>query len=356
MRLSLGDYARLARERLDPPVWDFLDGGAGEERTLLANTTAFDRVRLRPTVLSGVTAPELQTKILDRPWAVPLAVAPMAYHTLVHPEGEAATVRAAARRGVPVVVSMFAGRTFEDLAAAAGAPLWLQTYCLRDRATVRRLVERAEHAGFEAVVLTVDTPRLGRRLRDLRNGFRLPPGVGPANLDGDGFDSPAGHALTQFDPAQDWGWVEWLQSVTRLPVVLKGILTAADAARAVTAGVDGIIVSNHGGRQLDGVPASLDALPEVAAAVRDACPVLLDGGVRRGADVLAARAMGADAVLLGRPVLYGLAVDGEEGVARTLDLLVDELTDAMTLTGTASVAAVPPDLVRTKSTEGERSG
>ncbi|WP_416978428.1 alpha-hydroxy acid oxidase [Streptomyces sp. T028] len=346
MRLSLGDYARLARERLDRPVWDFFEGGAGQERTLLANTTAFDRTWLRPSVLSGVTKPELRTRILGRTWGVPLAVAPMGYQTLAHPEGELATVRAAGKRGVPVVVSMFAGRGIEDLAAAAEAPLWLQVYCLRDRATIRRLVERAERARFEAIVFTVDTPHLGRRLRDLRNGFRLPPDVGPANLRGDGFDDPAGHALTQFDPAQNWDVVDWLRSITRLPIVLKGILTGADSARAVSAGADAVIVSNHGGRQLDGAPASLEALPEVVAAAGGACTVLLDGGVRRGADVLAARAMGADAVLLGRPVLYGLAVDGEDGVARVLDLLIEELTDAMTLTGTASVAAVPPELVR----------
>ncbi|MFD3588185.1 alpha-hydroxy acid oxidase [Streptomyces sp. NPDC058683] len=346
MRLSLGDYARLARERLDQPVWDFFEGGAGEERTLRANTAAFDRIRLRPSVLTGVTGPELRTKILGRTWSVPLAVAPTGYQTLAHPEGELATVRAAGPRGVPVVVSMFAGHSIESLAAVATAPLWLQIYCLRDRATTRQLVERAERARFEAIVLTVDTPHLGRRLRDLRNGFRLPPDVGPANLHGDGFDNPAGHALAQFDPALNWDVVPWLRSITRLPIVLKGILTAADSERAVSAGVDGIIVSNHGGRQLDGAPASLEALPEVVAAVAGACTVLLDGGVRRGADVLAARATGADAVLLGRPVLHGLAVDGEDGVARVLDLLIEELVDAMTLTGIASAAAVPPELVR----------
>ena len=346
MRLSLGDYARLARERLDRPVWDFFEGGAGDERTLLANTAAFDRVRLRPSVLTGVTAPEPRTEVLGRTWGAPFAVAPMGYQTLAHPQGELATVRAAGPRGVPVVVSMFSGHSCEDLAAAAAAPLWLQIYCLRDRAAIRRLVERAERARFEAVVLTVDTPRLGRRLRDLRNGFRLPPDVRPANLHGDGFDNPAHHALSQFDPALNWDVVDWLRSITRLPVVLKGILTAADAVRAVSAGVDAIIVSNHGGRQLDGAPASLEALPDVVAAVGGACTILLDSGVRRGADVLAARAMGADAVLLGRPALYGLAVDGEDGVAGVIDLLTDELTDAMTLTGTASAAAVPLALVR----------
>jgi (S)-3,5-dihydroxyphenylglycine transaminase len=348
---SLGEYARLAKERLDPGVWDFFEGGAGAERTLAANTAAFERMRLRPSVLTGVAEPELAAKILGMTWAAPVAVAPMAYQTLADPTGELATVRAAGRAGVPVIVSTFSGCRLEDLAAAAGAPLWLQLYCFRDRSVTRRLIERAEHAGLEALVLTVDAPRLGRRLRDLRNGFRLPSGIEPVNLEPASFQKgdfavPADHALAEFDPALDWGVVDWLRSVSRLPILLKGLMTGADAVRAVEAGVDGVIVSNHGGRQLDGAQASLDALPEIAAAVAGACPVLLDGGVRSGTDVLAALGLGADAVLLGRPVLHGLTVGGEAGVARVLELLADELAGAMTLTGTASVAGVRTDLVR----------
>ncbi|MFC6082148.1 aminotransferase class I/II-fold pyridoxal phosphate-dependent enzyme [Sphaerisporangium aureirubrum] len=349
--LTLGDYARLARERLDAPVWDYIEGGAGEERALAANTGAFDRVRLRPSVLTGAAEPLLATEILGRTWGAPFAVAPMGYQTVADPEGELATVRAAGETATPVVVSTFAGHTFEDLAAAAGAPLWLQLYCFRDRDLSRRLVERAERAGFEAVVLTCDAPRLGRRLRDTRNDFRLPPGVEPVNLGpagpgGPGYARPAAHAAAEFDPSLDWDVVAWLRSVTRLPILLKGILTAEDAARAAAAGVDGVVVSNHGGRQLDAAPATLDALPEVVAAVDGACPVLLDGGVRRGSDVLAALALGASAVLVGRPVLHGLAVHGRAGVRRVLDLLTEELADAMALTGTASVTGVRPELVR----------
>ncbi|MEO3808642.1 aminotransferase class I/II-fold pyridoxal phosphate-dependent enzyme [Sphaerisporangium sp. B11E5] len=356
--LSLGDYARLARERLDVEVVDYIEGGAGEERALAANTEAFARVRLRPSVLTGAGEPRLTTEILGRTWGAPIAVAPMGYQTVADPEGELATVLAAGEAGVPVVVSTFAGRTFEDLAAAAKAPLWLQLYCFRDRDATRRLVERAERAGFEAVVLTVDAPRLGRRLRDLRNGFRLPPGVEPANLEPagtTGYARPAAHAAAEFDPALDWGVVAWLRSVTRLPVLLKGVLTAADAARAVEAGVDGLVVSNHGGRQLDAAPAALEALPEVVAAVDGACPVLMDGGVRRGSDVLAALALGAAAVLVGRPVLHGLAVHGQAGVRRVLDLLTEELADAMTLTGTPAVTAARPELVRPAPAPNPRS-
>jgi (S)-3,5-dihydroxyphenylglycine transaminase len=346
MRVSLDDYAQLAQARLDPSIWDFFEGGAGAERTLAANLASFNSAQLRPAVLTGVTEPEIATKMLGRTWSAPMAIAPMAYQTLADPAGELATVRAAGRAGIPVIVSTFAGCRFEDLAAVAGAPLWLQLYCFRDRSVTRRLIERAEQAGLEALVVTVDAPHLGRRLRDLRNGFRLPVDLRPANLDGDGFDNPADHALAEFDPALDWSVVAWLRSISGLPILLKGVLTEADAVRAVEAGVDGVVVSNHGGRQLDGVRASLDALPGIAAAVDGACPVLIDGGVRRGADVLVALALGADAVLLGRPVLHGLAVDGEAGVTGVLDLLVDELTDAMALTGTASVAAAGPGLIR----------
>ncbi|MEW2579245.1 aminotransferase class I/II-fold pyridoxal phosphate-dependent enzyme [Streptomyces syringium] len=350
--LTLDDYAVLARTGLDTAHWDFIEGGAGEERTLAANLRAFDRVRLRSRVLSGVAEADTSTRILGRRWSAPVGVAPMAYHTLVHPEGELATVRAAGAAGLPVVVSSFAGRTFEELAAVATSPLWLQVYCFRDRDTTRRLIERAQDAGFEALVLTVDTPRLGRRLRDLRNGFRLPEGVVPANLPSHGVDysSPADHGRTELDPALDWSVVAWLRSVSPLPVLLKGVMSAEDAARAVAAGVDGIVVSNHGGRQLDGGAGTLDVLSRITATVAGRCAVLVDGGIRRGTDVLAALALGADAVLLGRPVLHGLAVEGQEGVSRVLGIVVDELADAMVLTGTPSTGAAGPSLLETGET------
>ncbi|MGC5568005.1 aminotransferase class I/II-fold pyridoxal phosphate-dependent enzyme [Streptomyces sp. FR-108] len=347
---TLDDYAALARAELAPDVRDFIEGGAGRERTLAANEEAFRRVRLRPRVLTGVLRPDTGTRILGRDWAAPVGVAPLAYHTLADPAGEVATARAAGLAGLPLVVSTFAGRTFEDIARAGAAPLWLQVYCFRDREVTRALVERAERAGFEALVLTADAPRLGRRLRDIRNGFRLPEGIAPANLPGPGtgsgsglgggagFASPGGHALAEFDPALDWSVIDWLHSVSSLPVLVKGVLTASDARRALAAGADGIIVSNHGGRQLDGAAATLDALPEIADAVAGARPLLMDGGIRCGGDVLAALALGADAVLLGRPVLYGLAVGQAEGVRRVLDIVVEELKEAMLLTGTATVA------------------
>ncbi|MBT2231586.1 aminotransferase class I/II-fold pyridoxal phosphate-dependent enzyme [Nonomuraea sp. NEAU-A123] len=339
--ITLTDYADAARERLGPAVWDFVEGGAGAERTLAANLTAFEHVRLRPRVLTGLGLPHTKTEVLGRVWGAPVGVAPMAYHTLAHPEGEVATARA----GVPFVVSTFASRTFEDIAAAATAPLWLQVYCFRDRTSTRRLVERAERAGFEALVLTADAPRLGRRVRDLRNGFVLPPGVEPANLTGTGFSSPGGHALAEFDAALDWSVVGWLRSISSLPVLVKGVLTGSDALRAREAGADGVVVSNHGGRQLDGAPATFDVLPEIAGAVSGSCAVLIDGGVRRGADVLACLASGADAVLVGRPVLHGLAAGGTDGVAGVLGVVTDELAEAMLLTGVPSPRDAGPGLL-----------
>ncbi len=344
--LTLGDYARLARERLDGGDFDFIEGGAGEETTLAANAGAFDRVRLRPSVLTGVGQPDITAGILERTWRAPIGIAPMAYHTMADPDGEVATARAAGAAGVPLIVSTFAGRTFEEIAAEASSPLWLQVYCFRDRTVTRRLVERAERAGFEALVLTVDAPHLGRRLRDVRNAFRLADGIAPANLAGDGFSSPGEHARAEFDPLLDWSVVEWLRSISSLPVLLKGIMTGKDARHAIDAHASGVLVSNHGGRQLDGVPATLDVLPEIVSAVAGECPVLIDGGVRRGRDVLAALALGADAVLLGRPILHGLAVGGQEGVARVLGIITDELTDAMALAGVRSAADAGPDLVR----------
>ncbi|MBO3674227.1 aminotransferase class I/II-fold pyridoxal phosphate-dependent enzyme [Streptomyces sp. NEAU-YJ-81] len=345
--LSLEEYAERARTRLDPAVWDFIEGGAGEERTLAANLAAFDRTRLSPRVLTGAGECDPSTTVLGRRWGAPVGVAPMAYHTLMHPDGETATARAAGAAGLPLVVSTFAGRTFAEIAAAATSPLWLQVYCFRDRDTTRRLIEHAAAAGFEALVLTVDTPRLGRRLRDLRNDFRLPPHIVPANLPAGQADysSPSEHGRTGLDPSLDWSVIAWLRSVGQLPVLVKGVMTAEDARRAIDAGADGIVVSNHGGRQLDGAPATLDVLARIAAAVDGRCPLLLDGGVRRGRDVLGALALGADAVLLGRPVLHGLAVAGRDGAAGVLDLVLDELSEAMTLTGTATVADADASLL-----------
>ncbi|MBL1092307.1 MULTISPECIES: alpha-hydroxy acid oxidase [Streptomyces] len=355
--LTVGAYAALAEDRLPPATWHYIQGGAGTESTVRANRAAYRRLRLRPRVLADVSRCDLSTTVLGDAVGAPLGIAPMAYHQLACDEGEVATVRAAGAPGlrIPTVVSIFASRTFEDLAAQATGPLWLQLYWLHRRDVLRTVVRRAEAAGFRALVLTVDTPRLGRRLRELRHGFHLPPGIVARNLDGevtgflhdrqDGSSALARHADAFIDPSLSWSDLDRLREQTRLPLLLKGVLTAEDAARAAGLGIDGIVVSNHGGRQLDGAVATLDALPEVVAAVDGRCPVFLDGGIRHGTDVLKALALGARAVFVGRPVLWGLAAGGEAGARGVLTLLRDELEDAMALAGRPSLAALGPELL-----------
>ncbi|MEV4555509.1 alpha-hydroxy acid oxidase [Kitasatospora sp. NPDC049285] len=352
--LTLAEHGALAKARLPAAIWDFFEGGAGREWTSRANRAAFRRHVLRPRVLVDVSAPDCRTELLGATLAAPYGVAPMAYHQLAHPDGEVATARAAAAAGALLVTSIFAGRTLEEIAAAApDAPRWLQLYWLRERGALTALVRRAEQAGYQALVLTVDAPKVGRRLRDLRNAFALPPGLTAANLAAE-LTTGAGHSAAgtsgieehsrqQFDPGLSWADLAWLRERTPLPLVLKGVLTAEDARLAVEHGVDALIVSNHGGRQLDGTPPALAALPEVVAAVPAGYPVLVDGGLRHGADLAKALALGARAALIGRPVLWGLAHGGEHGARAVLDLLREELLDTMVLGGRPTLA----DLDRT---------
>lgn len=354
--LTVADYESMARRKLPADVWDYICGGSGDEQTLAANRAAFGRVALCPRALVDVSRPDPATTLLGSALAAPIGVAPMAYHRLADPEGEVATARAAGAARLLLVVSPFASRSLEEVAAAAsGGPLWMQVYWLRQREVVLDLVGRAEAAGYRAIVLTVDTPRVGRRLRDMRHGFSLPPGVAAVNIDPAvmaeahrpqaGTSALAQHSRQQFDPSLRWSDVDWLRRHTTLPVVLKGLLSGADAARALDHGVAAVVVSNHGGRQLDGAVASLDALPGVVAAVGGRCPVLLDGGVRTGVDVLRALALGADAVLVGRPVLWGLACGGADGVRDVLGILTDELEDALVLSGRPRLSDVDSSLV-----------
>ncbi|MDX6354539.1 MAG: 4-hydroxymandelate oxidase [Streptomyces sp.] len=341
--LTLSDLRERARERLPADVWDYLDGGSGAERTLHESAAAYRELRLRPRVLVDVSAPDCSVDVLGAELAAPVGVAPMAYHRLVHPDGETATAEAAGIAGVLLVTGIFASRTLEETAAAARGPLWLQLYWLRRRDALAGLVARAEAAGYRALVLTVDAPKVAVRHRDRRNAFALPPSITAANLDPEltarthlvagGASGIEEHSLEQFDPTITWRDLAWLRARTRLPLVLKGVLTAEDAVLAVEHGVDAVIVSNHGGRQLDQAVPALEALPEVVAAVPATVPVLVDGGIRSGTDVAVALALGARAVLVGRPVLWGLAVDGAKGAAGVLDLLRTELLDVMVLSG-----------------------
>ncbi len=354
--LSVNDYEPLARASMDPAAWDYVMGGSDDEITLRENVAAFDRIRLRPRLLVDVSRVDTATTVLGIPLRMPILVAPTAYHCLAHAEGEVATARAASAAGTVMVVSTHSTRSIEEIAQAATGPRWFQLYVYKDRTVSERLIRRAEDAGYRALVLTADVPRLGRRIRDERSGFNLPSGLRLANFEAPplqhmpdthpGESAVAAHAAATLDASLTWDVVSWLRGVTTLPVLVKGILTAEDAELALSHGAAGIIVSNHGGRQLDGVPATIEVLPEVVHAVGGRCEVYLDGGIRRGTDALKALALGAHAVLVGRPVLWGLAADGEAGARRVLDLLAADLELAMALAGCPSVAAVHPALVR----------
>jgi 4-hydroxymandelate oxidase len=350
--LTLGDYRRQARARLSRMTWDYYRAGADAQVTLRANRNAYRRWEIWYHVLRDVSRLQLSTTVLGTEVPFPVLVAPTAYQKLAHPDGELATARAAAELGTVFVLSTLATTSIEDVAASSNGPRWFQLYVHKDRGLTRSLVERAEAAGYRALVLTVDTPILGRRLSDERNGFCLPPGLVMANLVSSlAAAEDQGSALLQYvasrhDASLTYRDVEWLRSLTSLPIVLKGIVRGDDARQAVEAGADGVLVSNHGARQLDGAPATLDALPEVVAAVDGRCEVLLDGGIRWGTDVLKALALGARAVLVGRPVLWGLAVDGQAGVKRVLELLRDELATAIALAGCPTVASIDRDLIR----------
>ncbi len=326
--INLHDYERLAQQRLDPAIWDTYAQGSEDEVTLRANRSAYAAVRLRPRILVDVSACDLATTVLGTPIRLPVLIAPTSVQQLAHPEGELATARAAHAAGTVLVASTLSSYSLEEIArAVVGSPLWFQLYIYRDRALTSDLLARVERAGYQALVLTVDTPAIGNRERDRYNHFTLPEPLQFGNfisqLAQEGGTRPGPLVTWQTRGEREmltWDVLPWLRSLTSLPLILKGVLTAEDAARAVEAGIDGLIVSNHGGRQLDGVLPTIEALPEVVEAVRGRCEVYLDGGIRRGTDILKALALGARAVLIGRPVFWGLAVNGEAGVYDVLHI------------------------------------
>ncbi|MFI5271776.1 MAG: alpha-hydroxy acid oxidase [Ktedonobacterales bacterium] len=331
--LNLFEYEALAERRLAPGAWAFYSAGANDEVTLRANRAAFERTRLLPRMLTGARAADLRATLLGTAVGMPVLVAPTAAQGMACAEAECATARAAGSASALMVAATESTRAIEEIAAAASGPLWFQLYVYEgQRALAEALIQRAEAAGCRAIVLTVDAPLWGHKERSVRVPANWPPSgnLGAVELE------PA--ALT-------WADLAWIRSLTALPLIVKGLLAPDDALRALDAGVAGIVVSNHGGRQLDGVPATIEALPAVVAAVAGRCEVYLDGGVRRGTDVLKALALGAHAVLVGRPVLWGLAVDGEAGARHVLDLLRDELELAMVLAGCGSIAAIERALV-----------
>ncbi|WP_405531655.1 alpha-hydroxy-acid oxidizing protein [Streptomyces canus] len=353
MMLSVQDFETAARAKLDPVYADFIAGGARDEITVRANEAAFGALRLLPRVLSGSTERELEVRLFGDRAGMPILLSPTAFHKLVDPEGELATARAAAAAGAIMIVSMAStvavGEVADAARAAGGAtvPLWFQLYVQPDLEITETLVRRATEAGCSALVVTVDSPVLGANERNRRNGFHdLPAGLRCENLR-DLRDGESGHVRQIVMSAElNWEHIDWLRRTTSLPILLKGVLHPEDARLALRHGVDGLLLSNHGGRQLDTVPATLEMLPEITAAVAGRIPVLLDGGVRRGTDVVKALALGAAAVGIGRPVMWALAEGGEKGVRRLLELLREELDDTVALCGASGLDELTPDLVR----------
>jgi L-lactate dehydrogenase (cytochrome) len=370
---DIDDLRAMARRRLPGGVFDYIDGAAEDETTLDRNRRAFLQATFHPRVLIDVSRIDPSTELFGERLPLPLLLAPTGFTRIAHPEGELAVARAAARRGIPYSLSTLATRSIEEVAAVEPTgPRWFQVYMWRDRGMVRSMVERAEGSGYRGVLLTVDTAVFGRRERDVRRGFTLPPKVGLqtlfdgvrhpawsldllrndpitfANVAGDATrDGSTAVSLSdfineQFDASISWRDLEWLASITRLPILLKGVVSGADAKAGADAGVAGIVVSNHGGRQLDGAPATLEALPGVVEAVGDRLPVLLDGGVRRGRDVVAAVALGAAGVFIGRPYLYGLAVAGERGVDHVLQQFDAGVRRTLALLGRTSFGELHP--------------
>jgi 4-hydroxymandelate oxidase len=351
--INIQDFEDLAKARMERACFDYYAGGAEDELTMASNRRGFARLVFRPRVLVDTDRVDTTTSLLGERLAFPVLLAPTALNKIGHPEGELAVARAAGAAGTLLCCSTVGSSTLEEVAAAATGPLWFQLYMYRDRGVTEDLVRRAEVAGYRAVVLTVDTPRLGHRERDVRHGFSFPPGVAmrnlevsvPADTDWGGAPTFAEFVHRLLDSSLTWESVTWLKQITKLPVLIKGILTAEDAALALAHGASGIVVSNHGGRQLDGAVATIDALPEIADRVAGQVPIVLDGGVRRGSDVLKALALGAAAVAIGRPYLWGLAAAGQAGVLRVLELLRTELELAMALSGMPTIGGISRALV-----------
>lgn len=352
--VNLAEFEEAARACLPREAYDYYAGGANDETTLRRNREAFGEVALHYPVLRDVSARDTSTEVLGEKISFPVMVAPTAFHRMACAEGECAAVRAAARAGTLMVMSTLSTTTIEEVAAAASGPLWFQLYVYKDRGATTDLIRRAEAAGCRALVLTVDAQVWGRREADVRNNFKLPDGLTvanladyakemfPAGIPGSGL---AAYVSQMLDPSLSWKDLAWLRGQTKLPLLLKGIVRADDAKLAVEHGADGIIVSNHGGRQLDTAPATIEALPRVIGAVRGKIPVLIDGGVRRGTDVVKALALGAQAALIGRPILWGLAADGENGAFRVLEMLKAEFDLAMALCGARTVREINKSLL-----------
>lgn len=374
--LTVEDMRRIAKRRLPRGVFDYIDGGAEDERALANNSAAFGLIEFCPNVLRDVSEIDVSTTLLGKPVSMPLVLAPTGYTRLTHSQGELSVARAGERAGIPYSLSTMSTRSIEEVAGVSNGAKWFQVYTWKDRGLVREMVERAAAAGYEAIILTVDTAVLGRRERDARRGFSIPPRIGPgtivdgivhpawtydfmthepmtfanvAHLSQYGSDGDMGrgqYVMMNFDQKLAWSDVEWLQSVWSGPIVLKGIQTVEDAKRAVAAGVQAIALSNHGGRQLDDAPAPIALVEPVAQAVQGQAEIICDGGVRRGSDIVKAIALGATACSIGRPYLYAMGAAGERGVDQLLQFFRDGIARTMALSGRTTIAEIDRGLVR----------
>ena len=376
--VSVEDYRKVAKRRLPRGVFDYIDGAAEDERTMTGNVDAFSRYEFQPRILRDVSNLDTSVSILGRPASMPLIIAPTGYTRIAHSQGELAVARAAERAGIPYSLSTMGTRSIEDIAAVSASDKWFQIYTWRDRPLVEELVARAKAAGYTTVWLTVDTAVLGRRERDVRRGFTLPPKIGPGTLidgaihpgwtldflrnepimfsnvvgreelDGSTPISLAAKVAGHFDQSLSWKDIDWLRSIWEGPIVLKGIQTVADAKQAVAMGVQGIGLSNHGGRQLDDAPVPLELVEPVRDTVGEGVTIICDGGVRRGSDIVKAIALGADAVTVGRPYLYALGAAGERGVDQLLSFLHEGMVRTMSLVGARTIAEIDRSLVTRK--------
>ncbi|THU50407.1 hypothetical protein C4D60_Mb06t19890 [Musa balbisiana] len=351
------EYQEIAKQKLPKMIYDYYASGAEDQWTLKENRNAFSRILFRPRILIDVSNIDMTTTVLGFNISMPIMIAPTAMQKMAHPEGEYATARAASAANTIMTLSSWATSSVAEVASTGPGVRFFQLYVYKDRDVVRQLVKRAERAGFKAIVLTVDTPRLGRREADIKNRFTLPPFLTLKNfedldlgkMERTNDSGLASYVASQVDRSLSWKDVKWLQTITSLPIIVKGLMTAEDTRLAIQAGVAGIVVSNHGARQLDYVPATINCLEEVVKAARGQVPVFLDGGIRRGTDVFKALALGASGVFIGRPVVFALAADGEAGVRKVLQMLRDELELTMALSGCTSLKEITRNHIVTET-------
>ena len=341
--INLFDFEKIAKGKMSNMAYEFVASGAADEFTVKWNREALDKLKIQTQVLNDVARLDTKVTLFGKEMPYPIMIAPTAFHKLMHPEGEIATARGAAAASATYVVSSFTTTPIEEIAKVTTQPLWFQLYVVDDRAFVKDLVQKVEAQGCRALCITVDTPVSGVRNRQQKANFKLPDDLHPPYMIDTAF-AAKGEAL-KFKKSLTWSDIEWLKSLTKLPVLLKGILNPADAEKAIQIGCSGIIVSNHSGRNLDTVPATIEVLPSIAKKVNKRIPVLMDGGIRRGTDVLKAMALGANAVLVGKPVCFGLACGGSEGVTKVMTILQKEFEFAMALSGRPSIASIDSSLI-----------